>query len=703
MPRQQIGSSGLLASAPLSTAFRPNDGRGGSGGTMGSFGSHEKTARIGAALVLGLALATTGCDGDDDEMDAGMEEMDAGEDEMDAGDDDMDAGGDDEDAGGDDEDAGGDEDAGEDPDGGDTVGGGAATSAQIQAVLDEPDGSGLTLTVDDAVVTYVKAGYGSAAEDGPGFFVQAEMMGPALYVNVDPSTLSPEPQVGDVIDFQVTEVGTVVGLKHAAAIDSWNVDGSGHSVSFLVQDATSVDLVTEIDDYTSELVTLTFDVAGDFSSCNAPFMCAQITSTGVATAASEFRFRAPRSVWEDHGIRNGCTVELGPTPVWRFFDDAQPSAWDAVDITSVSGCPAAATPEAGDLVVTEIGHSFSVSGDHDFVELTNPTSDTTYDVNGCSFGDGDPSSPDHEVDITGETLLLPGTRLVFSGGDAEVQDILMEFGLNEDDRWFLRCPSTSGAIVDEVNLDDTFPRDTSGAEVDDVSIQIGEDVLSGTDPDLANDVGSAWCFTDAANTYGTMGLIGTPGAPNEAMCPASCSAMASRLVINEINYDDDGSDEYEFVEIYNPTGSDIELTGLSIVLFNGADREENGRVDLSGTLAAGGFRVAGPSGSMVTTDFTLSSSPQNGAPDGVGILDTSSGTLIDFVTYEGAFSSMDLLDSGGSALTTIPSGMNVSIGTDPAASDMDSLARIIDACDTGMPGDDWMVATSMTPGSTNTP
>ena len=104
------------------------------------------------------------------------------------------------------------------------------------------------------------------------------------------------------------------------------------------------------------------------------------------------------------------------------------------------------------------------------------------------------------------------------------------------------------------------------------------------------------------------------------------SAASTTLVINEVDYDQVGTDGDGFVEIKNTGTTAATLTGIALVLVDGADGEEYRRVALTGTLAAGGYTV-------VDVD------PQNGAPDGLAIVDTASGGLIDALSYEGAITS----------------------------------------------------------------
>ena len=85
----------------------------------------------------------------------------------------------------------------------------------------------------------------------------------------------------------------------------------------------------------------------------------------------------------------------------------------------------------------------------------------------------------------------------------------------------------------------------------------------------------------------------------------------SKLVINEIDYDQVGADAGGFVEIANTGSSAATLDGIALVLVNGGDGTEYARVALTGTLAAGGY-------------LTVDIEAQNGAPDGVALIDTAS-------------------------------------------------------------------------------
>lgn len=477
------------------------------------------------ALTLGAAMALTGCDDDDGGTDAGPD-VDSGPGDMDSGPGDEDAGPGDEDAGPGDTD-GGDTDAGPGVDAG-MVGGGAATSAEIQAVLDAADGA-VTLPITDAVVTYVKSGFGTGVIDGAGFFVQAEQMGPALYVNIDPATLTPAPQVGDVVDFQVDMKNTDPQgstIEFAEAISMWNVDSSGNPIDFLVQDVTSVDIVGMLDGHIGELVSVTgMTIESEFTEpAGSGFDAAQVTTAGVTTASGSLRFRLPESVRAGADLGFACMADLGPSPLWRFGTTAQLSAWDAADITNLS-CP---TPGPNDLQITEIGFLFTgLDDDKEFVEITNDSDSFAFELMGCRLTDDGGFGDADAVEVTSSLIIGPGETVVFAGptaaseitADVEIPTMTLE--LDADDMLMFGCGCSGTTCTDTVDTVDWATPDFPD-EIDEVSVQL--DPSATDNDDLTN-----WCGTPDTETYGMMGRRGTPGAAN-----VPCDTPAG-VVINELN------------------------------------------------------------------------------------------------------------------------------------------------------------------------
>jgi hypothetical protein len=108
------------------------------------------------------------------------------------------------------------------------------------------------------------------------------------------------------------------------------------------------------------------------------------------------------------------------------------------------------------------------------------------------------------------------------------------------------------------------------------------------------------------------------------------------LVINEVDYDETGNDEKEFVEIKNTGATPVDLAGLKLVLVNGStDSPYNTFVLNSVSLAAGDYYVVG-SALVPNVDQVAwtSNGIQNGAPDGVR-LTTANDVVIDQMSYEG--------------------------------------------------------------------
>jgi DNA/RNA endonuclease G (NUC1) len=102
--------------------------------------------------------------------------------------------------------------------------------------------------------------------------------------------------------------------------------------------------------------------------------------------------------------------------------------------------------------------------------------------------------------------------------------------------------------------------------------------------------------------------------------------------INEIHYDNFNADVGESIEIEGPAGAD--LSGVSVVLYNGNGGAAYSTRTLSGALAA----------SCGARGVTVLSYPadgiQNGAPDGIALV-SATGQVIEFLSYEGTLTALD--------------------------------------------------------------
>lgn len=118
------------------------------------------------------------------------------------------------------------------------------------------------------------------------------------------------------------------------------------------------------------------------------------------------------------------------------------------------------------------------------------------------------------------------------------------------------------------------------------------------------------------------------------------------VFINEIHYDNAGTDVGEAIEIAGPAGTD--LTGWQIVLYNGSGGTAYGSTNLSGTIPDQGNGFGTVSLSYPSNGI------QNGAPDGIALVDNH-GTLIQFLSYEGSFTAV-----GGAADGIVSTNIGVS-------------------------------------------
>src|SRR5205823_4990500 len=66
-----------------------------------------------------------------------------------------------------------------------------------------------------------------------------------------------------------------------------------------------------------------------------------------------------------------------------------------------------------------------------------------------------------------------------------------------------------------------------------------------------------------APATGTATLTATLGGSTST---AAITIGIDHLVINEVDYDQVGTDGAEYIELYNPTGADVDLTGKVVVL-----------------------------------------------------------------------------------------------------------------------------------------
>ena len=200
---------------------------------------------------------------------------------------------------------------------------------------------------------------------------------------------------------------------------------------------------------------------------------------------------------------------------------------------------------------------------------------------------------------------------------------------NGDDAVVLR---KGGAVVDAVGQTGVDPGSQWGSgdtSTQDNTLRRQADVCAGDgNPDDAFDPATGWDGL-AQDTFDGLGTHtadcgGAPGTP--------------KLVINELDYDQPGTDAAEFLEIKNTGTAAANLAAYRVQLVNGSNDTVYQTIDLPDvTLAAGDyFVVCADAGATPNCDLDVSPDSnlvQNGAPDAAALL--LNGVVVDTLSYEG--------------------------------------------------------------------
>ena len=399
------------------------------------------------------------------------------------------------------------------------LGGGGSASEQIAAAREAADGTALSLPIDGAMVTYIRPAVG---DDPAGIFIQAEQAGPALFVAVAAGDLDDALAAGDTVSFTITAKVTQDGQPRATAVTGFSIDASGGDVEALVQDASAATalLATEanpdVEDYDSELIVLDATILADFSFAGGGHVAAAIATEGIPGGTKDApRFRLEAALQDSLDLAGGCVVRIGPTPLWRFLDVAQPAIWAGGEVEIMS-CNApqvvsAAAPTATSVVVA-------------FDRLIEPA---TVQAGDFTF---DPALAVTAVAVAGRQVTLT-TETQAGGTDYTV-------------------------TVTQV-------RDTRDSDID-----------------------------ASANTANFTGFGGD---------------LPEQLFIWEVETDQDGTENGEFIEVWNNTGAAINFAnqGWYLLLMNGNGEVAYRVVKLgpdAGTLAADGVWTVGTTGGAVDVD-----------------------------------------------------------------------------------------------------
>ncbi|MDC0675965.1 lamin tail domain-containing protein [Nannocystis radixulma] len=188
--------------------------------------------------------------------------------------------------------------------------------------------------------------------------------------------------------------------------------------------------------------------------------------------------------------------------------------------------------------------------------------------------------------------------------------------------------------------------------------------------------------------------------------PACPACPTPGLVINEVDYDQPGNDNAEFIEILNTTGAPIDLTNHAVVLVNGANNTIAATINLNGMIAAGQYLVlananfAVPPGALKVN--ISNGIVQNGGsdPDGIALVNKSSQKLIDALSYDGSITAINI---PGVGVVSLVEGMALPANVIDNPAGAGSLARLPNGQDSNNAATDWKFTGTPTPGAANVP
>jgi cysteine-rich repeat protein len=321
---------------------------------------------------------------------------------------------------------------------------------------------------------------------------------------------------------------------------------------------------------------------------------------------------------------------------------------------------------------------------------------------------GTTSAPVQVIGVTQSASVMLTATL----GATSLQAAVRVLGPTEQPSIVSITPATTTAapgstVTLTVNLD--IPAPPGGAVVALAQTPANAGTVPPTVTVPANQTSATFSYVDGS-MYMSVSVTGTLGASMATAMMTLQAATGSGLVINEVDYDNVGTDTAEFVEIFNGGATPVVLTGYQLVLVNGSNSTVYKTVDLgpAGTLMAGQYLVVGSAAALanvatgaLTVSFgTGQDYVQNGAPDGMALVNSAAGTVVDALSYEGAISAVTIAGVGmvslveGTVLPTTVADSNTVQG---------SLCRLPNGVDTNNASVDWKISSTPTPGAANVP
>jgi hypothetical protein len=216
----------------------------------------------------------------------------------------------------------------------------------------------------------------------------------------------------------------------------------------------------------------------------------------------------------------------------------------------------------------------------------------------------------------------------------------------------------------------------------------------------ADQLTASFVYTPGASLTDTITATLTPD-----MRVATVTIRQRGLIINEVDYDQVGTDSNEYIELYNASAAPYDMDGLALVLVNGSNSTEYRRIMLQGQLPVDGYLVV--ASSTVTVPATAArinfsaaaDNVQNGSPDAILILNTATGEIVDALSYEGSITAAIL--TGVTGTRNLVEGTVLPNAVQDNNTSVAALIRNPNGNDTDNAATDWTLTTTLTPGAAN--
>jgi hypothetical protein len=218
---------------------------------------------------------------------------------------------------------------------------------------------------------------------------------------------------------------------------------------------------------------------------------------------------------------NGADNDLGAS--WCYGKQAfSPHPNHGTPGLANEACATATPALAGDLVITEIQAApvgYADDAEAEWIELYNPSTTTTYDLGGCTFGD---KAGDADGAIATGTIVPPGAYITLSSAmfTENTHGFISDFAYPASGTGLSAGGDGPNIVCNTVTIDiakyslaDGFP---DFATTEGATAQLDPAHLTATD----NDSGANWCFSTVTFfTAMTLDNKGSPRKPNVVCAP----------------------------------------------------------------------------------------------------------------------------------------------------------------------------------------